>query len=50
MAAPVVHFEIVGRDAERLRSYFAALFGWRYLVVGHFADPEGDLLGVAGPR
>ncbi|MGI5131236.1 VOC family protein [Pseudonocardia sp. CA-107938] len=128
MAAPVVHFEIVGRDAERLRSYFAALFGWQYdtsapvaeevsdageygfvdllttpdgtgirggvgggpghapkavfyvgvpdveealaaaerlggtrvmgparnpaghLVVGHFADPEGNVVGVAGPR
>jgi predicted enzyme related to lactoylglutathione lyase len=128
MPAPVVHFEIVGADAERLRSYFAALFGWEYdttspvaeevsaageygfidvlpapdgtgirggvgggpgrapramfyvgvpdveealaeaerlggtrlmgparnpaghLVVGHFADPEGNLVGVAGPQ
>lgn len=128
MAAPVVHFEIVGRDAERLRGYFAELFGWEYdtsspvagevsdpgnygfidllltpdgtgirggvgggaghvpramfyvgvsdveqalaeaerlggtrlmgparnpagqLVVGHFADPEGNVVGVAGPR
>jgi predicted enzyme related to lactoylglutathione lyase len=126
MPQPVVHFEIVGRDATRLRSYFAELFGWEFdgpttvakevsapdnygflelitsddgagirggvgggpgfdshavfyvgvpdveaalqraealggtrvmgpatspngLVVGHFTDPEGTLIGVAGP-
>jgi uncharacterized protein len=128
MPNPVVHFEITGRDPERLRAYYAALFGWEYqlpspapveisdegqygfveaspiadgtmgirggigggptheghvvfyvgvddveaalaeaerlggsrvfgpvlnptgmLVVGHFVDPEGHLIGVAGP-
>jgi uncharacterized protein len=126
MPQPVVHFEIVGRDPTRLRSYFAELFGWEFdvpttvakevsapdnygflelitsddgagirggvgggpgfdshavfyvgvpdveaalqraealggtrvmgpatspngLVVGHFTDPEGTLIGVAGP-
>ena len=125
MAQPVVHFEIIGRDPARLRSYFGELFGWEFdtsstvaaavsepgnygfvnrvatsdgsgipggvgggsgydshvlfyigvpdveaalqkaeslggkrrmgperapsgLVVGHFTDPEGNLIGVAG--
>jgi predicted enzyme related to lactoylglutathione lyase len=123
---PVVHFEIIGKNPERLRSYFGELFGWQFdtsaqvaeavseptnygfidrattpdgtgipggvgggggyeshvlfyvgvpdveaalreaerlggkrqlgperaptgLVVGHFTDPEGNLIGVAGP-
>lgn len=127
MADPVVHFEIIGKDPERLRSYFGELFGWHFdtsspvaaevsepsnygfveraatpdgtgipggvgggdgypphvifyvgvpdveaalraaerlggqrrmgperapagLVVGHFTDPEGNLIGVAGAR
>ena len=126
MGQPVVHFEIIGRDPAKLRSYFGALFGWEFdlsspvaetvsepanygfvnrnttkdgtgipggigggagydghvvfyvgvpnveaalrqaeslggtrrmgperaptgLVVGHFTDPEGNLIGVAGP-
>ena len=126
MAQPVVHFEIIGTDPERLRGYYGALFGWEFdtsapvaetvsepmnygfvsggttsdgtgipggvgggagydghvifyvgvpsveaalqraeslggtrrmgpvraptgLVVGHFTDPEGHLIGVAGP-
>lgn len=28
-AAPVVHFELHGRDAERMRGFYAAVFGWR---------------------
>jgi predicted enzyme related to lactoylglutathione lyase len=101
MGQPVVHFEVIGKDPEKLRSYFADLFGWEFdtsapvpeaisqpanygfvdrnttgdgieaalrkaeglggtrrlgpvrtpgkdLVVGHFADPEGHLIGVAG--
>jgi predicted enzyme related to lactoylglutathione lyase len=30
MADPVVHFEIIGRDPARLRSYYGALFGWEF--------------------
>ncbi len=29
MTRPVVHFEIQGRDAERLRSFYSELFGWK---------------------
>jgi hypothetical protein len=127
MAQPVVHFEIIGKNPEKLRSYYGDLFGWQFdssspvaeaisepanygfiernttgdgtgipggvgggqayeghvifyvgvpdvetalrnaeslggtrrlgpvrspsgtLVVGHFTDPEGLLIGVAGP-
>ena len=126
MAQPVVHFEIIGTEPEKLRTYFGELFGWEFdvsspvaeavsepmtygfvnrvttedgtgipggvgggagyqnralfyvgvpdveaaltkaeslggqrrmgperspsgLVVGHFTDPEGNLIGVAGP-
>jgi predicted enzyme related to lactoylglutathione lyase len=27
-AAPVVHFEIVGKDGERLKNFYQSLFGW----------------------
>ena len=30
MANPVVHFEIIGKNPENLRSYFGELFGWRF--------------------
>jgi predicted enzyme related to lactoylglutathione lyase len=123
MPNPVVHFEIIGRDPELLRAFYAELFGWEYhlpspvaaevseassygfiapgpdaaaggigggaefephtvfyvgvanveealraaerlggrrvmgpahkpgggLVVAHFTDPEGNLVGLAGP-
>jgi predicted enzyme related to lactoylglutathione lyase len=28
MAAPIVHFEIIGRDPDALRRYYSKLFGW----------------------
>src|SRR5215218_7476734 len=28
MGQPVVHFEVIGKDAERLHSYYSQLFGW----------------------
>lgn len=28
MGAPVVHFEVIGTDGEKLRGYYADLFGW----------------------
>jgi uncharacterized protein len=30
MSQPVVHFEIVGKDPQRLRKYFGDLFGWQF--------------------
>lgn len=29
MGQPVVHFEVMGTDGERLRDYYSRLFGWR---------------------
>jgi uncharacterized protein len=28
MGQPVVHFEVVGKDGEKLQRYYADLFGW----------------------
>lgn len=30
MADPVVHFEVIGEDPERLRRYYGDLFGWTF--------------------
>jgi predicted enzyme related to lactoylglutathione lyase len=30
MGNPVVHFEIMGKDADTLRSYYHELFGWDF--------------------
>jgi uncharacterized protein len=34
MSAPVVHFEIIGKDPGRLRDYFGKLFGWQFDTSG----------------
>ncbi len=35
MGQPVVHFEVVGKDAKKLWSYYSELFGWK-------VDPMGE--------
>jgi predicted enzyme related to lactoylglutathione lyase len=30
MAFPVVHFEIIGRDPAKLRSFYGRAFGWEF--------------------
>jgi predicted enzyme related to lactoylglutathione lyase len=30
MGDQVVHFEVVGKDGEKLRSYYGELFGWQF--------------------
>lgn len=30
MGQPVVHFEIIGKAPDRLRSYYGDLFGWKF--------------------
>ena len=32
MAQPVVHFEIIGSDPAKLRSYYGQLFGWEFQI------------------
>jgi predicted enzyme related to lactoylglutathione lyase len=42
---PVVHFEVIGKDPDRLRSYFEELFGWQFdtpsPVAPEASDPNG---------
>ena len=55
MGAPVVHFEIYGKDAEKLRAFYAELFGWEihadnpmnYGLVHTNAGDEGIDGGIA---
>jgi uncharacterized protein len=50
MGQPVVHFEIIGAQPAKLRRFFGELFGWEFDTSGTVAkDPEGNLIGVAGP-
>jgi uncharacterized protein len=34
MGRPVVHFEIIGADPEKLRGYYGDLFGWEFDTGG----------------
>jgi hypothetical protein len=48
---PVVHFEVMGRDGERLRSYYSELFGLDQVPgtdveIGQLLDPEGHMVEV----
>ncbi|MFG1641127.1 VOC family protein [Amycolatopsis sp. NPDC049252] len=42
MAAPVVHFEIIGTDPARLRGYYGELFGWEYDTSGPVSDQVSE--------
>jgi uncharacterized protein len=58
MGQPVVHFEIVGKDAEKLRGYYSDLFGWEfdsvdesptdYGVVQRDGNVTADGVGIGG--
>ena len=56
MGQPVVHFEIVGKDAAKLHGYYAELFGWaidannpmRYGVVAREDNLNTDGVGIGG--
>ena len=30
MGQPVVHFEIIGKDGDKLQGYYGELFGWTF--------------------
>jgi predicted enzyme related to lactoylglutathione lyase len=46
MGRPVVHFEIIGRDPEALRRYYAGLFGWEAADAPVAAEvSDGDAYG-----
>ncbi len=56
MGQPVVHFEIVGKDAEKLQSYYSELFGWEidssnpmnYGIVQRETNVNADGVGIGG--
>jgi len=56
MGQPVVHFEVIGRDAKKLQSYYADLFGWEidsdnplnYGSVQRDGNVNADGVGIGG--
>jgi predicted enzyme related to lactoylglutathione lyase len=56
MGQPVVHFEIIGKDAEKLRSYYSGLFGWEISadnpmncgIVPREENVNADGIGIGG--
>ena len=56
MGQPVVHFEIVGQDADKLHAYYAELFGWeiddnnpmKYGIVERGSASTPDGIGIGG--
>jgi uncharacterized protein len=38
MGQPVVHFEIIGSDPAKLRSYYGDLFGWEFDTSGPVSE------------
>jgi predicted enzyme related to lactoylglutathione lyase len=54
MANPVVHFEILGKDAAALQKFYADLFGWSIdasnpMNYGMVAAGENGIGGGVGP-
>jgi hypothetical protein len=56
MGQPVVHFEVMGRDVEKLRAFYAALFDWQinadnpvqYGIVDRESNVNGEGVGIGG--
>ena len=57
MGQPVVHFEVVGKDGQKLRSYYSDLFGWEfsdamgptnYAVLPREGNTNADGVGIGG--
>jgi predicted enzyme related to lactoylglutathione lyase len=56
MGQPVVHFEVVGKDGEKLRRYYSELFGWEidannpmnYGIVNREDNLNAEGVGVGG--
>ena len=47
MGQPVVHFEVIGRDPGKLRTYYGELFGWEFDTSGS-VSPEISEAGNYG--
>jgi uncharacterized protein len=56
MGRPVVHFEVMGRDAQKLWGFYGELFGWQidaenpmgYGVVARDGNTNADGAGIGG--
>jgi uncharacterized protein len=57
MGQPVVHYEVMAKDGEKLRTYFSELFGWefgdvmgpaKYAVVQRDGNTNADGVGIGG--
>ena len=59
MGQPVVHFEILGKDADKTQSYYSELFGWaikplefenptQYGLVDRDGNTNPDGIGIGG--
>ena len=56
MGQPVVHFEIIGRDAQAMIGYYSELFGWdidannpmSYGIVQRDGNTNADGVGIGG--
>jgi predicted enzyme related to lactoylglutathione lyase len=56
MGQPVVHFEIIGKDAKELYGYYSSLFGWEinadnpmsYGIVAREDNLNPDGIGIGG--
>jgi predicted enzyme related to lactoylglutathione lyase len=56
MGRPVVHFEVMGKDAGKLHGYYSELFGWeidannpmKYGVVPRDGNTNADGAGIGG--
>lgn len=54
MGQPVVHFEVIGKDPNKLREYYGQLFGWTFgepmgpTDYTTIQDPDGVGGGIGG--
>jgi uncharacterized protein len=56
MGQPVIHFEVTGSDAAKLRSYYGELFGWEfdadnpadYGLVAREGNTDSEGVGIPG--
>jgi uncharacterized protein len=56
MGQPVVHFEVVGKEGEKLNGYYAEMFGWeidannpmKYGIVDREANVNSEGIGIGG--
>ena len=56
MGQPVVHFEVMGDDGDKLRAFYSDLFDWKidadnpmgYGMVAREGNVNGDGVGIGG--